>query len=70
MIFIFDGFAYGRIDKISKDGGCHAWGRSRLLYPEHLVIAQISYWRTIHIWPVLLIRPVLLPITWICRILF
>ena len=31
------------IDKISWDDGCHAWGRSRLLYPERLVIRLISY---------------------------
>ena len=24
MIFIFDGFADGQINKISEDGGCHA----------------------------------------------
>ena len=24
MIFIFDGFADGQINKISQDGGCHA----------------------------------------------
>ena len=30
-------------DKISGDGGCHAWVRSRLLYLEHLVITSISY---------------------------
>ena len=33
----------GRIDKISYHGWCHARGRSRLLYLEHLVIASINY---------------------------
>ena len=70
MIFIFDGFADGQINKISKDGGYHAWGRSCLLYLEHLVIASISYRCTIHscTMPVLLTCPVLSPITWHCRI--
>ena len=36
------------IDKISWDGGCHEWSRSRLLYPEHLVITSTSYRCTIH----------------------
>ena len=46
--FYFDGFADGQINKISWDGGCHAWVRSCLLYPEHMVIAFISYRCTIH----------------------
>ena len=43
MIFIFDGFADGQINKISLDGGCHAWGKSGLLCVEHLVMASVSY---------------------------
>ena len=52
-------FADDQINKISWDSGCHAWGRSRLLY---LVIASISYRCTIHS-----LCLVFLPITWNCQ---
>ena len=67
MIFIFDGFGDGQINKIRYDGRCHALGRSCLLYPEHLGIACLAT-------DVPLIACVInmpcsfLPIIWNCRI--
>ena len=39
---------HGWINKIIQGGGCHALGRSRWLYLEHLVTTSISYQRSIH----------------------
>ena len=38
----------GQIYKTSCGGGCHAWGRSCLLYPEHLVVTLIRNQSNIH----------------------
>ena len=65
--FIFDGFANDQINKISWDGGCHAWGRSGLLCPEtwwlHWLATDVPF-----IACVINLPYIFLPITWSCPI--